>query len=412
MALNSMQKMRLDNALCENMEQILAKGDIPLLEMFNIANNLTGYNIGSVITICSAFSRIAERDDFTDIICVYNNRTFHFEKGMMLRHNDEVRKEKNILYFGCYDGLYYDFSTKKFNMDLNDFYNTKEFFDDNMLKALDYEWLFNYTTSLSTAGRIIRSPFIPLSFIEKMPSGLYEVIKQNDNEVDDVMLADFYLHTVYGKYAKLVNMIATGSNLYIGLSNIDTENNQGILTKDFLSKLLKLISNEYLNGHDVSRYSICSFVGKYITLTKAAETVILDTNRGLSYNDNNLQNIIDKEKNQLLSRQLQKLNFIHEREMGDYIIIVPQNQEDKQAEGRMQNNCVGYYYDERILNGTDLIFFIRKKTSPKHSYITCRYNLPHHNVDEYRKVNNTSVHNREEEALIKEIGDIITKNLR
>lgn len=412
MALNSIQKMRLDDTLCSNMEQILDKGDISLHDMLDMVNDLTSYHINSVITICSAFRRIAERNDFSDIICIYNNRTFHFKKGMILKHTHEVKKDKNILHFDCYDGLYYDFSTKKFNMDLNDFYNTKEVFDENILKALDYEWLFNYTTSLTTAGRIIRSPLIPLSFIEKMPSGLYEVIKQNDNEVDDVMLADFYLHTIYGKYSKLVNMIITGSNLYVGFSGIGAESNQNILTKDFLSKLLKLINNEYLNGHDVSRYSICSFVGKYITLVKSAETVILDTNRGLSYNENNLQNIIDKEKNQLLSRQLQRLNFIHEREMGDYIIIVPQSQEDKQTEGRMQNNCVGYYYDERILRGSDLIFFIRKKTSPKHSYITCRYNVPHHNVDEYRKVNNTSVHNAEEEALIKEIGNIITKNLR
>lgn len=412
MALNSIQKMRLDDILCSNMEQILDKGDISLRDMFGMVNDLTGYHIGSVITICSAFRRIAERNDFADIICIYDNRTFHFEKGLILRHSDKVRKDKNILYFNCYDGLYYDFSTKKFNMDLNDFYNTKDIFNEDILKALDYEWLFNYTTSLRTVNQIIRDPLIPLSFIEKMPSGLYEVIKENGNEISSYILSDFYLHTVYGKYYKLVRMIVSGSNLYIGLSGIDAENNQNILTKDFFNKLLKLINNEYLNGNDVSRYSICSFVGKYITLVKSAETVVLDTNRGLSYNENNLQNIIDKEKNQLLSRQLQRLNFIHEKEMGDYIIIVPQNQEDKQAEGRMQNNCVGYYYDERILSGNDLIFFIRKKDNPKHSYITCRYNLPHHSVDEYRKVNNTSVHNREEEALIKEIGDIITKNLR
>lgn len=59
----------------------------------------------------------------------------------------------------------------------------------------------------------------------------------------------------------------------------------------------------------------------------------------------------------------------------DLIVVVPQNIKDLIDEGIQQHNCVGEYYNERIADEEDFIFFIRKKSNPKESYITCRYSI-------------------------------------
>ena len=71
-----------------------------------------------------------------------------------------------------------------------------------------------------------------------------------------------------------------------------------------------------------------------------------------------------------------------------YIIKVPQSIDDLVDEGQQQNNCVGYYYNDNIVDNKDLIYFIRKKDKPKKSYVTCRYNINRRETVEHRYVNN------------------------
>ena len=109
---------------------------------------------------------------------------------------------------------------------------------------------------------------------------------------------------------------------------------------------------------------------------------------------------------------MKTLNFINGKVFDKYIVVVPQSQKEKVAEGKMQNNCVGYYYDDSIIEGRNLIYFIRKTDTPNKSYITCRYNLRDKDTVEYRKVNNDDVNNDEEIALVEKISEIITENLK
>lgn len=55
-----------------------------------------------------------------------------------------------------------------------------------------------------------------------------------------------------------------------------------------------------------------------------------------------------------------------------YSIVVPASTADFVREGQAQHNCVGSYC-RSVLNGSCIVFFIRKKESPDESYITAEY---------------------------------------
>ena len=58
-----------------------------------------------------------------------------------------------------------------------------------------------------------------------------------------------------------------------------------------------------------------------------------------------------------------------EGEVNDYIIKAPDCQQDLIDEGQMQSNCVGSYID-KVINGTSMVFFMRKKKTPDQSLVT------------------------------------------
>lgn len=137
-----------------------------------------------------------------------------------------------------------------------------------------------------------------------------------------------------------------------------------------------------------------------------------DLNRGISYNKKQFDEWKNRHKNKLLAIKLQKLNFLNGLEIGPYVVKIPQSIDDLQSEGRNQNNCVGHFYNNSIINGKNLIYFLRKKDNVDNSYITARYNLDYHDTVEYRKKNNNTVNDRLDIKVIKEISEMITNYLQ
>lgn len=80
----------------------------------------------------------------------------------------------------------------------------------------------------------------------------------------------------------------------------------------------------------------------------------------------------------------------------DLIVVVPQSIDDLVNEGIQQHNCVGEYYNESIADEEDFIFFIRKKSNPKKSYITCRYSISDKELAEINTKYNQEDYNEEE----------------
>jgi hypothetical protein len=92
---------------------------------------------------------------------------------------------------------------------------------------------------------------------------------------------------------------------------------------------------------------------------------------------------------------------------GDLIVVVPQSIEDLIDEGTQQHNCVGEYYNERIAEGEDFIFFIRKKSNPKESYITCRYNISDEELAEINTRFNGEEYTSEEYEFALKMADLL-----
>lgn len=136
----------------------------------------------------------------------------------------------------------------------------------------------------------------------------------------------------------------------------------------------------------------------------------VNTNHSFKANEETFEAYKDKEKNNILAKKLQKLNFLNGLEVGnDYVIVVPQTIEDLVREGHMQNNCVGHYYNNSIIAGENNIYFIRDKSNTRKSYITCRFNNRNRATVEYRHKNNEY---RDHHALIDAIDAIINENLK
>ena len=305
------------------------------------------------------------------------------------------KKERNILTFdGCKD-LFFDFNTKQFNLDTEQIYGLP-----TELKNFDYycvyEWLFNYTNNLTTIKDIMR---MDKKYYETMPKGFYNVVK--DTTLTRELLADYVDKLTYGKYYKFVRAF-------------DTELiNDYLKQGETLDTLFKIIKNSLLNGGlDVGYYTRELLSNFQYVCCDLEEKVTLDDNRDLKHNIQILKDIANRERNNVLAKKLQKLNFINGVEYKNLVVVVPQNQEEKQAEGKMQNNCVGYYYDDSILEGKNLIYFIRKKDTPNKSYVTCRYNKDYYKKTvEYRAVNNDTVYDKNVIEFIRMLDNSIRQTL-
>lgn len=409
MALSYWEKDVLDRKICTIIDTLVERGSVPSSEVCTIVKTNLNIDDLTTISIYAGIKRVFYRYDYRHNGYSYeynsDNKVFTFKRGLVLNEDRRTfRKERNLIYFDCYDGLCYNFSTKSFNMDLNRFANSDTFFSVELRRALDYEWLFNYTDNIPVITLIINR--CPVYMYEKMPAGYIDYINHDGFNCDS--LRRCYYFTKYGKFGQFARNIIGGSECYRTYLNL-------FLQRYNFNQLVKMMNNELTSsGIIIKERAIQDFLQIYYKVASRVENIELNLNRGLVDNGELLQDILDKEKNAILATKLQRLNFINGLELSTneskYIVVVPQTQADKVAEGKMQNNCVGSYYDDSIMEDRNLIYFVRKADNPKHSYITCRYNLAEADTVEARKFNNNGIYNRQESELIDKISNIIREH--
>lgn len=173
-------------------------------------------------------------------------------------------------------------------------------------------------------------------------------------------------------------------------------------------------------GYDVRHFVRLAIQGEPVTGEGAFNSYIytagnwenvVDTNRDFKYNSKLLISIAENEKDVALIRREDTIRPITELNNNRYTIVVPKSVQDFADEGKMQNNCVGYYYHDSIRRGDNLIYFIRKAKNPEHSYITCRFKVSVGQTVEARIVNNNEVKELHARKFIKEIDKEIRKIL-
>lgn len=316
-------------------------------------------------------------------------------------------KNKNILNFEAQTmhmikKFSYDFITKE-----NDFGNYRMSVDccfnsfDDIIKLFDYEWIFNYVTS-----------FIEVkSFIKELKSNNFDpkVMPKNFSRYLDIYrnwriaLSRCQVDRDYSNYsAKERGIIFQCLDMRDNYKNI----------VDILppSQLLKLIENTICFDRLSYTSQLRDLIDVVNDLQNEELDFTLDTNRTLEVNVRNAENLLENHRNKELNAQLQKLNFINTHKLDGYVVVIPQNQAEKIDEGRQQNNCVGYYYDDSILDGRNYIYFIRKIGSPDKSYLTCRFNKEQGATVEARYRNNVSI-SKMDTPMIKAIDKIINLHI-
>lgn len=85
----------------------------------------------------------------------------------------------------------------------------------------------------------------------------------------------------------------------------------------------------------------------------------------LAYESRNNQNRIKERRWNKAVNNMQPYEYKNE----EYQIVSPKNTTELMMEGRNQHNCV-YGYEERILDGEEMIFFLRKNAYPERSLVT------------------------------------------
>ena len=103
--------------------------------------------------------------------------------------------------------------------------------------------------------------------------------------------------------------------------------------------------------------------------------------------------------NRKIVANLSKHNFNFEDD--NFMIVVPQSAEDFKNEAFQQNNCVYNLYMHRVVEGTTNVVFVRKKSNPKKSFITCEVTRSGH-INQFYLANNNCVKKDSDEWYFKQ----------
>lgn len=245
---------------------------------------------------------------------------------------------------------------------------------------------------------------------DKIPAGYIKFCRENEKEINDNSLNDFYMWKLFK------NVSEKDKDLYMNIYNYNKYRIKQ-LSLEFIAMLAKIYKSSLKSNHFDETLRIGDkmedFVYQYEKTVKHYPYInikqVIDINRGFETNIILLKNAINAAKEKSIIEKEDKIRGLTTLDLGEYFIIVPQTLEDFSNEGKMQNNCVGYYYHDSIKDGRNLIYFIRTKENPTKSYITCRYNISSEKTVEHRIKNNVNYHYDEMLAKIdKRIKELLT----
>lgn len=322
-------------------------------------------------------------------------------KILVYDYNASEEEERDDFGFGRYDTMTFDG------------FNFNVYTVARVLQVVP-EWVFSYPDLLSS---IIRGR--NYSGARDLPRTLLPREKEISEKIYEIM-SDRWGYSLCMAFRDAHNIMAD-ENFDINIFNALTKNQfKFMMTYNLIGKfgglknalaVVSMINRFALI--QIKNYEQVPYDSMVSTLKEMHDFNWLsnvNTNHSFKANEEVFVAYKEKEKNNILAKKLQKLNFLNGLEVGnDYVIIVPQTIDDLIKEGHQQNHCVGHYYNNSIIKGENNIYFIRNKSNTKKSYITCRFNNRNHATVEYRHKNNDY---REHRELISAIDAIINENLK
>ena len=344
---------------------------------------------------------------------------YHYQYDKRISTITGYKKIKNMLYFENEENIlfYYDFSTRKTNIPaLSVEYLT---FADSTTKIV-YKYATRYITnpSYSIKEWIFSYPELweetftsdTLCIQFDCPVGYINFLKANNLYINKTSYDFFRLCSFFPD-----NKLILAKNWKAVIDVLSETKKQYLFTHPILFSLIQKIVMTSAKNFEIFSHpkdSISQII-YYCMVLKAEENnfSILNSNRGLVYNEKSLAETYENRADEVLATNLQKINGINHYQIADYEIVVPQSIDDLNAESKHQNNCVGYYYNNSIRVGENYIYFLRKKTNPNESYMTCRFNVMNKATVEYFYKNNRWVNNEKEIEILKQIDEKIKQIL-
>lgn len=195
------------------------------------------------------------------------------------------------------------------------------------------------------------------------------------------------------------------------------EINSSELPKEHIVKILRAYKNSVLkygsyafDGHSTLRYTL-TYVGQFPELIKLINN---QSSFALVANavDKNYKLLKDKEQQEQIQKNQNKIKELENLFYEDYCFIVPTTLEELIDEGKQQKNCVGSFYNNSMARGENFIYFIRKKNEPKKSYITCRFGVYTKETVEARYKFNDVVSKEEDGRAILKASEFIKKIIK
>ena len=344
---------------------------------------------------------------------------YHFQYEKKVSTITGYKKIKNMLYFENEENIlfYYDFSTRKTNIPaLGAEYLT--FANSTTRIVYKYATQYNTNPSYSIKEWIFSYPELwektfptdTLCIQFDCPTGYINFLKANNLYINKTSYDLFRLYSFFPN-----NKLILAKNWMTIFDVIDVAKKQYLFTHPILFSLIQKIVITSAKNFEISSRPTDSIrqIIYYCMVLKAEENnfSILNSNRGLAYNEKSLAETYENRADEVLATNLQKINGINHYQVAGYEIIVPQNIEDLNLESKQQNNCVNYYYNNSIREGRNYIYFLRKKVNPNKSYMTCRFSVKNKATIEYFYKNNRTVNNKEEIEILKQIDEKIRQIL-
>ena len=382
----------------------------PLIGHFFLPSNAT--SVTQALTEPRNFKRLHMKTE------KIKNR-YHYQYDKRISTITGYKKIKNRLYFENEENIpfYYDFSTQKTNIPaLSAEYLT---FADSITRiiykyATRYiieptfsikEWIFSYPELWEKTY-----PVDTLCIQFDCPTGYINFLKANNLYINKTSYDLFKLYSFFPN-----NKLILAKNWMSVINVLNEVKKQYLFTHPILFSLIqKIVMTSAKNFELFSRPTdSISQIIYYCMVLKAEENnfSILNSNRGLAYNEKSLTETYENRADEVLATNLQKINDINHYQIADYEIVVPQGIDDLNLESKQQNNCVGYYYNNSIRAGENYIYFLRKKTNPNESYMTCRFNVINKATIEFFYKNNRRVESKKEIKILKQIDEKIKQIL-
>ena len=277
---------------------------------------------------------------------------------------EKMEKEKNILHFYFPNNIVIDYDFIKLSfININDYMiidsntrklNFESFIFNYMAESPTNnipEWIFSYPDLILKSWRDYNNGFSPFRWIEHLPKtikkGYIRYCTENNQLISDDSYALFIWSVTLNNDKKLLAFIkGIMPNLY-KLNMNDVEKNMSFY-QILINKLYKIYMYSASWFENINIRDLAKIMDNIIICPQLIEA--LDTNRGILYNYHIIKQKAEIEKNIILAQHLKQLNFINDIENDDYIIKVPQSLDDLIDEGKQQHNCVGYFYNDNIVD--------------------------------------------------------------